>query len=198
MPESVTLMRLKRDTAPYHASADHDRIAMMRASADATTYARFLSRIWGFEAAIEAFLARTPDLADVVDLRARTHIRLLRADLTALGIVDPSALPRWSIPFPFRYSVEALGWMYVIERNTLLHGTIEHHLRARLPEQMRIAGSYLSGQVKTTGIRLRELGVAMDSVIKSRELSDRIVMAARYAFRYQHGWYDVAVRQRVA
>jgi heme oxygenase len=200
MAESVMLMRLKRDTGPYHVNADNDRLTMLKASADAATYGRFLARVFGFEAAVEAFFARTEGLGDVVDLRARMHIRLLRADLAALGIIDPSALPRWSIPFPFRYPVEALGWMYVVERNTLLHATIDHHLRSRMPEQLKLAGSYLSGQVKTTGVRLRELGVAMDTVVKSRELADRCVAAARFAFRYQHGWYDIGspLRQRVA
>jgi len=185
--ESIMLLRLKRETAVHHATADNDRLSILGASAEATTYSAFLSRIFGFESPIESALAMIEGLDELVDLRARSHIRLLRADLQALGTIDASQLQRCSMASPPRQAPEALGWMYTVERNTLSHGVIERHLRSRLPAVMRVAGSYLSAQTKSTGARFRELGVAMDRVANSPAIAERIVNAARTAFRCQHG-----------
>jgi heme oxygenase len=193
------LLRLGFETTVHHATADNDRLSILNAGFDLATYTAFLSRIYGFEAPLDAALAMTTGVDDLVDLRGRTRVRLLRSDLQALCASDPSTLPRCSAVFPFRQPPEALGWMYAVERNTLLHGVIERHLRVRMAETMKVAGAYLSPQIKSTGARLRELGAAMDSAARSSTNADRIVAAAKAAFRCQHGWYEVATpSQRVA
>jgi heme oxygenase len=194
------LGRLNRETQHHHAVADNDRLAMLSASATPTLYASCLSRVHGFEAPLEAALLMTDSVEQWLDLRDRSHLKLLRSDLRALGIGDPNQLPRCSTVFPFRHPAEALGWIYVVERNTLLHGVIERGLRNFMPEVLKSAGSYLSCHQRSTGQRLRDLGMAMDRIAKDGMCAERIVSAARTAFRAQHGWYDVAIppRQRVA
>ena len=49
-------------------------------------------------------------------------------------------MPRCSTVFPFRTPAEALGWIYVVERNTLLHAVVERHLRSRMPDVLKTAG----------------------------------------------------------
>jgi heme oxygenase len=193
---SGMLARLSRETAHYHQVADNARLAILGA-ADPARYAGFLIRIYGFEAPLEAALLMTPGLDEWFDLRGRGHLRLLRADLQSLGVGDPNQLPRCSTISPFRHPAEALGWVYVAQRNTLLHGIIERQLRGPLSELLKIAGSYLAGQQRSNGLRLRDLGAAMDGVATSLASSDRIVAGAKAAFRAQHGWFDLAVPSRL-
>jgi heme oxygenase len=189
MPESWMLARVKRETEPCHGAADADRMAVMSTTLAPASYVAFLSRIYGFEAPVEGALGLTQSLDVLFDLRGRTQIRRLRSDLIALGIFDPSALPRCTTVFPFREVPIALGWMFVLERNSLLHGLIERHLRVRLPEWLALAGTYLAAQERSAGTRWRELGEAMDRVGRNPHDADQIVYAARMAFRAQHGWY---------
>lgn len=195
--ESWMLARLSRETKQYHALADNDRIAMLGAAVDTALYTAFLTRVYGFEAPVEAALLMTSGLDEWIDLRDRGHLRLLRADLQSLGITDPSSAPRCSTVFPFRQPAEALGWIYAVDRNMLLHGVIDRHLRGRMPTVLKGAGSYLAGQQRSNGLRFRELGNAMDQIAKDSTVGDRIVAAAKTAFRAQHSWYEVAVPPRL-
>jgi heme oxygenase len=190
------LARLSRETKQHHHVADNDRMALLGASAQPALYASFLTRIYGFEAPVEAALLLTNGLEHWVDMRDRTHLRLLRADLCSLGVTDPGSVERCSTVFPFRHPAEALGWMYVVERNVLLHGVIERHLRVRMPDVLKAAGSYLVGQQRSNGLRLRDLGTAMDRIAKDAAGGERIVASAKAAFRMQHAWYDIVVPQR--
>lgn len=194
------LGRLSRETKQYHQSADNDRLAMLAVSGEQARYTAFLCRVYGFEAPFEAALLMTDGLDTWIDLRDRGHLRLLRADLQALGVGDPNALPRSRTILPFVHPADALGWIYALERNTLLHGIIERHLRSRLGDLMKVAGSYLAGQQRSNGQRIRDLGMAMDRMAKDPACGDRIAAAAKAAFRAQHNWYEVALqpRQRVA
>lgn len=189
------LARLSRETKPYHALADNDRMALIGAGNAPATYVSFLARIFGFEAPIESALLMTSGLHEMIDLRDRSHVRLLRADLQALGVCDTSALPRCPMLFGFRSVAEALGWMYVVDRNMLVHAVVEKHLRGRMPAVLTVAGSYLSGQQRSTGQRLRDLGHAMDQIAKSSDEADRMVTAAKTAFRSQHSWYALEQRR---
>jgi len=183
------LPRLKRETSSHHLAADNDRMALVGAVVDRETYGRYLTRIYGFEAPLEARLAVTRGLDEVIDLRAHRQVRLLRSDLSTLGVVDPAKLPRCSIE-PLDDPAEALAWMYVIARNTLFHAVVERHLRACAPELARRAGAYLAMHPHAIGTRLREIGLALDRVATAPAIADRVVAAARNAFSIQHRWYD--------
>lgn len=189
------LVKLKRETESWQRAADTDRLAVM--SATPATYRTYLARIWGFEAPVEAALAMTVGLEDWIDLRARTNHKLLRADLAALGVIDPTHLPRCPNVFPFRGPAHALGWIYVLERNTLLHGLLDRTLRQRMPDQMKLAGSYLGMQARSAGERWRELGEALDKQARRPPSGDAIVAAARSAFRAQRAWYALSYRDEV-
>lgn len=190
------LARLSRETKQHHHVADNDRLAMLGAGADPALYAAFLKRVYGFEAPVEAALLMTSGLEEWIDFRDRAQLRLLRADLQSLGVTDPTTLARCSAIAPFRQPADALGWIYAVERNTMLHGILDRHLRGRMPAVLKAAGSYLAGQQRSNGLRFRDLGNAMDRVAKDSTVAERIVAAAKAAFRTQHAWYDVATSQR--
>jgi heme oxygenase len=193
VPESWMLKRLDSETDHEQVIANNDRLAVLEVAADRPRYAEFLARVFGFEAPLEAALLVTRGLDQWLDLRDRGHVRLLRADLNVLGIRDPNALPRCRDIGLFRHPAEALGWAYVVERNTMLHGVIGDHLRGQ-----KVGCSYL--QRRSSGQRLRELGIAMARTATDPTCADRIVAAAKAAFRAQHDWYEVAEqpRQQVA
>lgn len=190
------LARLAHDTRGHHAIADLDRMAILDRPTSRDRYASFLARVYGFEAPTEVSLLMTDRLEHWFDLRARTHVRMLRADLQALGVREPNDLPRCATLAPHRDPGDALGWIYAVERNTLHHGAIVRQLRDRIPETVMIAGAYFGGQPRTAGERLRALGDALDRVARGPAQADRIVASAKAAFRAQHRWYDVAVPPR--
>ena len=190
------LARLSRETQQHHHVADHDRLAMLGAGADPTLYTAFLKRVYGFEAPFEAALLMTSGLDEWIDFRDRGQFRLLRADLQSLGVSDPTTLARCSAIPAFRQPAEALGWMYAVERNTLLRGVLDGHLRGRIPAIFKTAGSYLAGRQRSNGHRLRDLGTAMDRLAKDSTVADRIVAAAKSAFCAQHAWYEISIAQR--
>ena len=190
MTQSSMLTRLKSETRPHAAEADADRLQLL-GDVSSERYAGFLSRIWGFEAPIEAALARTIGIAELVDLRSRHHIRSLRADLAALGITSPSSLPCCRT-IPMFQIAEALGWMYAVEHNALLNGQLRRHLEKRLPRQLASAGSYLSEGERSVKQRLGELGRALDLIATKDEIATRVFDAARAAFQHQRQWFRAA------
>lgn len=195
--QSWVLARLDHETRLRHAQADNDRLCLMTSHATEERYRKFLERVFGFEAPVESALQMTPGLDEIVDLRARVHLKLLKCDLVALGRASVNGLPRCRAVFPFRSVEDALGWMYVIERNMLLHGLLRRHLEPRLPAQLAIAGSYLTGNERAVGARMRELAAVLDGFAKTPAIADRIVAAAHAAFRCQRHWFAEAVPPRV-
>lgn len=185
---SWMLARLKRETQGLRASADEGRLEPLRTTATLADYVTYLSRVYGFEAPIEAAFAATSGLGQVIDLRWRPQIRLLKSDLMALGIVDPTRLPATPAP-RFATATEALGWMYVVEQNALLHGQILRHFARSLPNQLATAACYLTGVQRLAGTRLDDLGVVLDAHATRPEIATKIVDAACTAFRRQRLWF---------
>jgi heme oxygenase len=191
MPSSWMLARLQQETEAFHATADAHRLAMLSAPTTVGQYRAWLSRIYGFEAAVEAALVMTPGIDAVLDVRGRCQMRLLRADLVSLG-ADPAALPR-HVPIVIRDVADALGWIYVLERGSQLHGLVERHLRGCMPATIRTGGSYLAMQERSAGTRWRELGEAMDAVGSPARAAERICTASKLAFRHQRDWLEMVV-----
>jgi len=185
------LARLKRETETQRAPADEGRLEPLRTSATRSGYAAYLTRIYGFEAPIEAALRTTRDLGQLVDLRWRSYIRLLIEDLAALD-VPVASVPTTDVP-RFASVTEALGWMYVIEQSAMLHGQLHRHFAHRLPKEVSTAGGYLLGGSRGLGTRLNDLGAALDVHATSVDLSSRIVAVSRLAFRKQRAWFNQSI-----
>lgn len=194
---------LNEETRVHHADTDADLDVLFRTDSTATHYMLYLMRLYGFEAPLESSLAMTTTLDLMINLRERSRATYLAADLMELGLRanQVADLPQClSIP-SFRGAAEALGWMYVVERGTLAHSVIRHHLLTRLPDQMARASSYLQSYAGVVGKRWREFGVILDNVARHPAIADRIVASANEAFECQRRWlqhHDAGTTARAA
>jgi heme oxygenase len=180
------LVRLALETRAHHGAADADRLALLDAPTPAG-YRSFLESVYAFETRYERALIQTPHLEPRI-IRSCTRTHLLRNDLRALGATEETlaALPIPVIP-PFRSEAQALGWAYVVERNTLLHGLLRRHLWRVLPRDISRGGSYLAA-LSSPGTHYRELGLEIDDAAK-RTNPSVIVDAATEAFAGQRLWF---------
>jgi heme oxygenase len=182
--------RLNDETRVHHTDTDADLDVLFRTDSTATHYMLYLMRVYGFEAPLESSLAMTTTLDLMIDLRERSRASQLATDLMALGLRanQVAELPQCLAIPNFHGAAEALGWMYVVERATLAHSVIRHHLLTRLPDQMATASAYLQSYAGVVGKRWREFGATLDNVARHPAVADRIVASANEAFRCQRRW----------
>jgi heme oxygenase len=190
------LLRVALETANHHAYADGDRLALMDAGSRAD-YQSFLARVLGFESVVEEAVTRVHDL-DPLLMRGFLKTSRLRKDLRALGATphDIEVLPSASVGV-IRTVPQALGWMFVLERHTLLAGLVRRHLTRSLPLEIETASNYLTAQGDTPGARFRAFGDALASYGR-RYPPASIVAAAGEAFRAQRQWYLVTHKRSCA
>lgn len=189
---SWIMIRLALETRAHHGIADAQRLALID-DATPATYRAFLAMVFGFESAYEQALVLAPEL-DPRIMRDRAKTERLRRDLRALGLDDSdlAALPRCpSIP-RFRSAAHALGWIYVIERNTLLHNLLRRHLAVVLPSVVDRASAYLGAYAATPGERYRELAPDLEAVARQALTPGQLVEAAHEAFVAQRTWFAAA------
>lgn len=196
---STVLARLSLETRVHHDAADALWRSLSTGTPTRQDYVRALVATYGFEAPLEAALAYTPGLRDAIDVRARCRAGLLAQDLLVLELT-PSAVARLPHCFPiapFSAPIEALGWMYVAERATLLYPAVRRHLAAHVSDVAH-ALSYLDAYRDVVGARWQELGHALDRVATTDSQRDALVAAAHAGFRclleWRSGHRDVFAR----
>ena len=185
------LARLERDTAAHHAAAEADLFTVL----DEPTFARyrcFLAAVYQFEYAVEARLV----CVDALPIRFVTSLLksgALCTDLLALGIdaaVHDVFARRFDAP-RFADAHDALGWLYVVQRNTLQHASLFRALAPRLRSPLQSAAHYLTFHARNVHERWHELGAVLDRAAATPEHANRIAGAADAAFIAQHRWYGV-------
>jgi len=182
------LMQLNLATQSYHLDADAPWLDLIGPGRTVSTYMRRLVRSYGFEAPVEAALAYTPHVASLVDLRNRARSGLIAQDLLALGLVPHQIATLDECPItPFASVSEALGWLYVNERATLIHDVIRKRLTFHHPE-IANATHYLGAYEGVVGTRWQELGDILERVARNDRIADQITTAAVAAFQQQIAW----------
>jgi heme oxygenase len=181
------LLRLDLETQAYHDDADAPWHALNEPSVSRRGYVQHLVRTYGFEGPLEAALAYTPHVADVLAPRMRSG--LLAQDLIALD-VSPARLAHEPLCLiaPFPGLPDALGWLYVVARAARLQHGLLAHVRARHPE-LAHATTYLAAS--DAHARWRELGVALDGIARTPRIEEQVLAAAHGAFRCALDWYGV-------
>lgn len=187
-PRSRVLLRLDRETRPLHPETDFPWLELMAFDVSRVRYVDQLIATYGFEAPVEAALALTPKLGEVIDVRPRARSGFIVEDLLELGLTPAkiARLPQCRVA-PFRDPGEALGWLYVIERATLLYDSIRTHVAARVP----LIGTqrYLSAYHGIASLHWQDLGRALDAYAITAPAAAHIVNAARAGFLALRGWY---------
>jgi heme oxygenase len=186
---SRTLIQLNLATREHHFAADAPWLDLMVPIVRKHDYVQHLIQVYGFEAPLEAALRYTPGLSALVDLRPRLRAGLIVQDLMRLGLTPGriAALPQRFTSFSA--PAEALGWMYVAERTTLLHGSLRRYLGLHIPEAAS-ASAYLSVYDGAVGQRWSDLGAALDAVAYLPSVKHRLLRAAEQAFEALCAWFQ--------
>ncbi|MBA3460864.1 MAG: biliverdin-producing heme oxygenase [Deltaproteobacteria bacterium] len=181
------LVRVALETSNHHAAADEDRLTALDIET-VDDYRSFLTRIYGFEVEVEAALAKVVDL-DAAFVRDRAKTARLHHDLVVLGLTSEDIIPMPKVStLTIRNAAQALGWMFVLERHTLLAGLIRRHVVRTLGYEILPGTSYLAAYGDTPGARFRAFGAALCAYAHTYPPAS-IVLAANEAFRAQRQWY---------
>jgi len=185
---SRTVIQLNMATRSHHVEADRPWLDLMVPAVGKFAYVKHLLKVYGFEAPLEAAFRYTPGLSALVDLRARLRSGLIAQDLMRLGM-SAGRLAELPQRFTtFSGPAEALGWMYVIERSTLLHGGVRRYVTQRVPDAGD-ATNYLAAYDGVAGTRWSELGNAFDAISPSPSVTQQIIRAANTGFRALCDWF---------
>lgn len=186
------LARLDREMAPNYVEVEQEWHNVLRdRSATRDDYLRQLVVTYGFEAPFEIACSNIPGLAHAIDLRGRWRSPLIVQDLLALGMApeDVANLPRHAV-VRFADPAEALAWMYIVERPTLIHGELCDELTRRSAAQrLSRATAYLGAYGGAASKRWAELGIALDRVCVSDAVCRRVIDGAHAALCARRDWY---------
>jgi len=186
---SRTLIQLNLATRDHHVAADTPWLELLVPQVTRRQYIAQLIKVYGFEAAMEAALRYTPGLSALVDLRPRVRAGRIVQDLIRLGLGAGRIATLGQRFMTFSSTTEALGWMYVAERATLLHGAVRRYLTLHIPD-LGGAISYLAAYDGVAGDRWSDLGNALESVAHTPAAKQQLVRAANQGFLAFCAWFD--------
>ncbi|MGE0546098.1 MAG: biliverdin-producing heme oxygenase [Kofleriaceae bacterium] len=183
------LRRLRHETLEAHREAER-HVRILDHDATEQTYARYLSRMFGFHAPLEDLFACRDDLIEIgFDPLARRKQDLIRVDLARLGraqspvslcltLPDVSGLPR------------ALGVAYVLEGSTLGGPFILSRMRPRFEHLFGSATTFLEGYGAATGVMWRRFGGLLEHHVIDERACTIAIAAARETFATLTEWLD--------
>jgi len=184
------LVRLNRETREHHADADAAWHELLVPDVSRDRYVDQLIRVYGFEAPLEGALAYAPAM-DTAKRREHARSGRIVEDLLVLGLrpAQISELPQCREISPFSDFHTALGWLYALERATLIHGMLRRHLVGALPDVSR-ATKYLGASEGSIANRWRELGVAFEEAGEREDHAVKVIQAATAALTAQRRWFS--------
>lgn len=189
--ESVSslLTKLNLATRQWHADVDDPWLALLRPNVTQAAYLDQLVRTYGLVAPFESACRYTPGITRLLDYRQLLRAGLIAQDILALGVtpVAVSQIPTCPAITMFRDTGEALGWLYVIERSTLLQEGLRRHLIERLPNVAR-ACSFLSIYHGHVSEHWAAFGRMLDRAATNDEIEASILNAAEEAFAHTKLW----------
>lgn len=185
MPDPRFVGHLHTATAVFHAVADADLITACRS---VTGYRDYLEKSYGFERGVERAFAATPGLGATIDLDLRSRVPALIADLEMLGHepAEVEALPVWSDRASFDEPVEALGWMFVLDRRTVAPGIAARELARDRPMMTKALAYFARIASRPTWGQLVD---ALEQVEADPRASIRLLDAASEGFRARRAWF---------
>ena len=182
-------MKLNVATRYDHADVDEPWLSLLKPTISRGAYLNQLVRMFGFVAPFESACKYTPALSAVVDLVQYTRAGLIAQDLLSLGLSasQVASIPQCQAITTFRSVPEAMGWIYVVERTTMLQHGIRRHLLEHLPE-VDHACSYLAAYEQRVTEQWPVFGRLLDRVGAQPEVAIEVVDAARTGFDTVKRW----------
>lgn len=193
------LTKLNLATRAWHADVDDPWLELMRPDVTQAAYRAQLVRTYGLVAPFESACMYTRGVANLLEYRQLLRAGLIAQDLLALGLApnQVSRIPTCPAITMFRDVGEALGWLYVIERSTLLQEGLKRHLVDHLPEVAN-AVAYLSAYEGHVGDHWLRFGRMLDRAAAQLDIEDSILNAAEEAFAHTKQWLTVSTTSRTA
>ena len=184
------LTRLNVATRRWHLGADEPWLRLVDANVNWRTYLAHMMKMYGIEAPFESACAYTPQLANVIEAHQLTRAGFIAQDLLELGLMPSEVVKLPQCPISaFADVSEALGWLYVMERSTMLYARIRKHLLGRIPA-LAPTTSYLTAfEAVTTDGYWHRFGEALDRVARTPQIASQIIDAAHTAFQCTHRWF---------
>lgn len=184
---TTALSLLNLETRAHHAAIDGFWRSLGAETAVRVGYTRRLRSVYGFEASFEGACACTAGLGELRMWRT-ARAGLIAKDLLALGMrpSEISKLPLCTIA-PFESLVEAYGWIYAVERATMVHGETRREIARRVPALADTLG-YLEACSETVGPRWDELGETLERVSGTDAKRAELVEAAHEGCRRLIAW----------
>lgn len=185
---SRLLDRLTEETRSLHKEIEGEGEGLLR-DVSVPAYRRYLGRWYGFIGPLERSLATLPTLPRVIDPRRLRKHQLLGHDLQALNMKQPDidALPQCAMS-TFDDLRDGMGWAFVIERSTLDHPNLFRRLANAIPGDMAFASTYLKCYAGSVGEMWRSFGQSLENAATAPGDADRILDAARTAYRHFRRW----------
>jgi heme oxygenase len=185
------LDQLHAETREQCATAEAEALEFI-ARCDHERYRDFLVRSFGFEAPLESACVLTPGLASHA-ATSRPRSRYIAQDLLDLGVPPEKLLELEACRLsPFRDLSQALGWVYVAERNVVTN-SLCHRQLAKLVPELAAHASYLNCYGAATEARWHRFGLALDRTAEQAD-PERITVAAVETFELLLRWFE-PVRQ---
>lgn len=177
-------------TREWHADVDDAWLQLLSPSVSRADYLAQLVRTYGFVAPFESACKYTPALGRFVDFRQLLRAGLIAQDLLSLGLLPSQVaqIPHCESITTFGSVEEALGWLYVVERATLLQDGIRRHLLAHIRELDR-AMSYLTAFDGRVNDHWESFGRMLDEAGATPASADRIAVAAAAGFGCVRSWF---------
>lgn len=190
-------MRLNVATRHWHADVDEPWLDLLRPSVTRAHYLAQLVRTYGFVAPFESACRYTPNLSRVLDFQQLTRAGLIAQDLLALGLTPSqvASVPQCHDIVTFAHVPEALGWLYVIERSTLLHEGIHRHIVANVPDVAH-ACTYLSLYEGRVNDHWEAFGRILDRAGAKPEHANQIHASAHAGFDTAKHWFRSSTDKR--
>ena len=128
----------------------------------------------------------------LLEYRQLLRAGLIAQDILALGLTpnQVSRIPTCPAITMFRDIGEALGWLYVVERSTLLQDGVKRHLLEKLP-QLANACAYLSAYEGHVSDHWLAFGRMLDRAATELDVEESILNAAEEAFAHTKQWLTV-------
>ena len=184
---TAVLDKLKAATRIEACVADVDVVTCL-GDMSRERYIDYLQRSFRFEEPFECACVMTPALARYADPASWTRTRFIAEDLVALGLPAEKLLELTPCPLgAFEDVSDALGWLYVAERNVMTNSVVHRHMVQRAPEVAAVA-RYLRCYGTATGARWRAFGASLERAVADGANEGHMIEAALHAFDFFHRW----------